>query len=413
MDPAAAAPPAPRPAAILHVDIDAFFASVEQLLDPRLKGRPVIVGGGVIASCSYEARRWGLGAGMPLSEARRRCPEVVILDGHEKIYRAFAGRVFDICRRIAPAVETYLDEACCDLSGTERLHGGNFAGAARCLKDLVRREVGLPVTVGLGSNRMVAKLAGKSVKPDGLRCVPPGEEEAFIRDLPVGRLPGVGPATGAVLERLNIRTIGQLRTLSAAQMEGLFGVVGLALHERCRGRDTRPVLAREIPQSISRETSFHRDTTDPGEIAGMLYYLAERAVRAARRLHLKARAVTVRLRYTDSGGAVVSRTLPGPSDRDEEIAGLAADLLRGLHSRRESLHGVGIALSKFVMADAGQLDLFDAGRGPRLDRLYRGLDRVRDRFGHSAIVAGKSINLLGRLEQDGYGFVLRTPSLTR
>ena len=157
-------PPGARSAAtILHVDIDAFFASVEQLLDPRLKGRPVIVGAGVIASCSYEARRCGLGAGMPLSEARRRCPEAVILEGHEKIYRAFAGRIFDICRRIAPAVETYLDEACCDLSGTERLHGGDLLNAARLLKELVRREVGLPVSVGLGSNRMVAKLAGKSV----------------------------------------------------------------------------------------------------------------------------------------------------------------------------------------------------------------------------------------------------------
>lgn len=410
---AAAAVLPPRERVILHADIDAFFASVEQIRYPSLRGKPVVVGAGVIASCSYEARRFGLTAGMRLTEARRRCPAVIILEGHEKVYRAFAERIFAICRTMSPAVETYLDEAYCDLTGTERHHGGDLLEVGRRFRDRVRRETGLPVTVGLGSSRMVAKMASKSVKPEGLHRVPAGEEDRFIRSLPVEKLPGVGRATADVLHRLNVTTIEDLRALSIDHLEKLFGVVGRALHERCRGRDTRPVSAREIPGSISRETSFHHDTIDPGEIAGMLYYLAERAVRTARGLSLKTRTVQVRVRYSDSGGDGASRSLPVPSDRDEEVYAVARELLARVHTRRESLHGIGVVLSNFVPDSAGQLDLFDAGRGPRLDRLYESLDRVRNRFGHSAVVAGKSVALIGRLPQDGYGFVLRTPSLTK
>lgn len=403
---------APPPRTILHIDIDAFFASVEQQCDPRLRGRPVIVGNGVIASCSYEARRFGLYAGMRLSEARRACPGVVILDGCEKTYRAFAARIFEVCRDFSPSVETYLDEAYCDLTGTGRLHGGPEAAAVR-LRACVRERTGLTVTAGIGTSRMTAKMASKSVKPDGFRLVPPGAEDDFIRALPVDKLPGVGHATAVVLRRLNIKTIEGLRVLSPEQLETMFGAPGRLLYERCRGRDTQPVSVREVPQSISRETSFHRPTTDPGEIGGMLYYLVERAMRATRSLALRARTVHVKIRYVDSGGVAASRTLPEATDRDEDVSILARELLAKLHGRRESLHGIGVVLSGFVLAGAGQLDLFDPDRGPRLDSLYRSLDRVRDRFGHSAVVAGPSISLIGQLEQDGYGFVLRTPSLTK
>jgi len=398
---------------VLHLDIDAFFASIEQQLNPRLRGKPVIVGNGVIASCSYEARRFGCHAGQRLSEARRSCPGVVILDGCEKTYRAFAARVFDLARLVSPAVEAYLDEAYCDLTGTERLYDGNFLAAGRRLKRLVRERTGLDVTVGIGSSRMVAKMASKSVKPDGLCRVAAGMEDPFIRALPIDKLPGVGHATGQVLRRLNIRTIEDLRVLSIDHLVTLFGEPGRLLYERCRGRDTQAVTVREVPQSISRETSFHEATIDPAEIRGMLYYLTERGVKTARQLGLKARTVQVRIRYTDSGSPAMSRSLALASDRDEEIFELAKDLLDRLHTRRESLHGIGMALSHFVTGGAGQLDLFDPERGQRLDRLYASLDRVRDRFGHSAVVAGKSIALMGKLEQDGYGFVLRTPSLTK
>lgn len=409
--PADEAPPCER--VILHLDIDAFFAAIEQQRNPALRGRPVIVGNGVIASCSYEARRFGCYAGQRLSEARRACPGVVILDGCEKTYRAFAARVFDLAREFSPAVEAYLDEAYCDLTGTGRLYDNDFLAAGRRLKRLVRERTGLHVTVGIGSSRMVAKMASKSVKPDGLFRVAAGTEDSFIRALPIDKLPGVGRATGEVLRRLNIRTIEGLRVLSIDHLAALFGEPGRLLYERCRGRDTQAVTVREVPQSISRETSFHEATIDPAEIGGMLYYLTERAVKTARQLGLKAHTVQVKIRYTDSGCPAMSRSLAVASDRDDEIYDLARDLLARLHARRESLHGIGMALSHFVLDGAGQLDLFDPERGERLDRLYASLDRVRDRFGHSAVVAGKSISLMGRLEQDGYGFVLRTPSLTK
>ena len=167
--------------AVLHVDIDAFFAAIEQQRDPRLAGRPVIVGAGVIASCSYQARAFGLRAGMPLSEARRLCPEAVILEGHAQVYRCFAEQIFACCREVSPAVETYLDEAYCDLGGTERLHG-DLVEAARGLKRAIRAATGLAVTCGIGPNRMLAKLIGKTVKPDGLARIGVAGADAFMRD---------------------------------------------------------------------------------------------------------------------------------------------------------------------------------------------------------------------------------------
>ena len=397
---------------IAHVDLDAFFASVEQLRFPALRGKPVIVGNGVIASCSYEARRFGCYAGQPLTEARRTCPGVVILDGCEAVYDAFAGKTFALCAGLSPAMETFLDEAVLDLTGCGRLHGDLHAEAA-ALKETIRREVGLPVTVGLGPNRMLAKIAGKSVKPDGLRWIREDEIETVLPGLPVDRLPGVGHAVGRELARMNVRTIGDLRAFPVELLERIFGAPGRRLHERCRGRDTRPVEAREVPRSISRETAFHRPVTDPDEAAGMLYYLQERAVRRARELGLRCRTVQVWIDYTESGRAAASKSLFSPSDRDDEVFRLARLLLFRLFTRRESLRRVGLALSHFVVDAAAQDDLFDHAGQHKRERLYRSLDGLRSRFGHSVVVVGPSVRLLGKMNRDRNGFVLRTPSLTK
>src|SRR5437867_1238795 len=254
---------APRalPRTLLHVDIDAFFAAIEQQRNPRLRGRPVIVGAGVIASCSYEARAFGLRAGMRLSDAKRLCPAVVILEGHAQVYRCFAEDIFARCRRIAPEVETYLDEAYCDLTGTDRLHGGLVA-AVDGLKRDIRDATGLTVTCGIGPNRLLAKLIGKTVKPDGLARIVAAEADAFLRDRPIEQLAGVGHAHAKTLRSMNLHTIGDLRQLPVEVLVALFGVNGRLLHERCRGRDTAPISEREVPLSVSRETSFHRDTAD-------------------------------------------------------------------------------------------------------------------------------------------------------
>jgi len=397
---------------VLHVDIDAFFAAIEQRLDPRLAGRPVIVGAGVIASCSYEARRFGLRAGMRLSEARQRCPEVVILAGHAQTYRCFAENIFGLCRTFSPAVETYLDEAYCDLTGTARLHGDALGAAAR-LKREILGATGLTVTCGVGPNRMLAKLIGKTVKPDGLAEIAASEAEEFLTSRAVDQLAGVGHAHARTLRSMNVHTIGEMRALPADVLAALFGAPGRLLYERCRGRDTAPVHEREIPVSISRETSFHRDTAERAEIDGMLEYLASRACRTMRELGVVARTVAVRLRYSDNEGAERERTLPAADDADPAVIEAARALLGALFTRRVALHAVGLVLSNFVPAGATQGALFEEREAGRRAALYRAFDRVRGAYGHGVLVSGRALHLKGRLEEDAHGFRLRTPSLTK
>jgi len=400
------------PHLVLHVDIDAFFAAIEQQRNPALRGKPVIVGAGVIASCSYEARRFGLKAGMTLTEAKRRCPQAVILDGHAQIYRCFAETIFARCRDLSPAVETYLDEAYCDLSGTERLHGDVLA-AARAMKDAIRAETGLTVTCGIGPNRMLAKLIGKTVKPDGLALIAAEDADAFLRERPIEQLAGVGHAHAKTLRSMNLLTIGALRALPVETLEALFGVVGRLLYERCRGRDTAPVNVREIPLSISRETSFHRDTAEPAMLDGMIEYLVGRACHAARELGLRARTIGVRLRYQDGEGAEQERSLRSPSEADPVVLEVALVLMRKLFTRRVALHALGLTLSNFIPAAGEQGALFDEREAGRRAALYRAFDRVRGAYGHGVLVSGRALHLKGKLAEDRHGFVLRTPSLTK
>jgi DNA polymerase-4 len=399
---------------VLHLDIDAFFAGVEQVLDPRLRGRPVIVGSGVIASCSYEARRFGLHAGMSLRDARRLCREGVFLKGRQPIYRCFASRIFEILRETAPSVDTYLDEAFCDLSGMERLLGDPLR-LGEAVRDRVLRATGLSVTVGLGPSRMAAKIAGKTVKPGGVRCVRTEAELAsLIAPMEATVIPGVGRKVAEVLRDLNVRTVTDLRALPKPALTALFGANGRALFDRARGRDTRAVTPAEIPKSISRETTFHAETADRAEIEGMLQYLCGRASRAARTLGLSARTLAVKIAYADFRREKQARSFPHPTDLDDEIVSSALALLRSLYTRRANLRLVGMALSNFVpRASTLQLDLFRGAEPARRARLGTALDRIRDRFGHAAVVDGRSIRLLGKLQQDDYGYVLRTPCLTK
>jgi len=410
--PVAADDSPPPERTVLHVDIDAFFAAIEQQRDPRLKGKPVIVGAGVIASCSYEARKFGLKAGMALSEAKRLCPRAIILEGHAQVYRCYAERLFDRCRDLSPDVETYLDEAYLELTGTERVHG-DFVQAAAGLKRAILDDTGLTVTCGIGPNRMLAKLIGKTRKPDGLARLHAHEAEAFLVDRPIEQLAGVGHAHAKTLRGMNIRTIGELRVLPVGTLEALFGAPGRLLFERCRGRDTAPVVAREVPLSISRETSFHHDTADPREIEGMLEYLVGRACRTARELSLTARTVSVRLRYSDGEPADQARSLKQPSAVDPVVLTLARSIHERLYTRRVSLHAVGVTLSNFSHDTAEQGALFDEREAGRRAALCEALDRVRGSYGHGAVVSGRALNLKGRVDEDRHGFVLRTPSLTK
>jgi len=397
---------------IVHVDIDAFFASVEQALVPQLRGRPVAVGSGCIASCSYEARAHGLSAGMSLGKARRLCPGLVVMRGSHGIYRCFAARVWELCREVAPAVETLLDDAYLDLSGTGRLYGDPRAPVG-ALRRRVRAETGLALTAGIGPNRMIARLASSDAKPDGMLMVGRDGVEGFLVDRPVEDIPGVGPKTAELFRKLNVTTVRELRRVPRETLERLLGKVGAALYERAYGRDTRVVSTCEIPGTISRETTFHRETTDPVEIRGMLYYLVERAMKAVRELGLVTRSVAVKIRYADFRGDDARSRLAAPTDLEGDVYAAALELLGRLHTRRVALRLVGVTLSAFRPARSDQLGLFDNAEDDRHERIAAAVDEIRSRVGFSAITAGKSLDLLGRLRQDSNGYVLRTPCLTK
>ncbi len=453
---------------VLHIDIDAFFASIEKLRNPRLSQQPVAVGTGVIASCCYVARQFGLYAGMPLGEARRRCRSLIILEGHYAIYRCFAEEVFSRCQEIAPSVESYLDEAFCDLNGTQRLTDWSEARLKK-FQARVKKEVGLDISLGLGPNRMVAQMASKSAKPAGARLVLPEQIETFIKDLPIRSLPGVGSKTEKLLKKLNIKTIGSLRLLDRTSLKAMLGQVGEVLYERCRGRDTRIISTREIPRSISRETSFHQETTDAHEIEGMIHYLSERAGNTMRKLGLSCRKIGVKIRTADFRGEQTATRLKAPTNIDAEIFVEALTRYRRLHKRRVALRLVGITLLDLVPESSTiALDLFEpspeevlanlkadsnsrsqpslhgehlgeehreeeaeeAWQAPEVENLLEhasqvarskarasqlctSLDEIRERYGHSSVLSGQSIGLLGQLPQDVNGFILRTPCLTR
>lgn len=396
---------------ILHVDVDAFFPSVEQLLIPRLRGRPVVVGSGVIASCSYEARRFGLRAGMSLVEARRHCPQAVVLAGHYQIYRCFAEHVWRICRRYTCGLETYLDEAYGQLGGTERLFGRPLS-LGRRLQGEIHNEVHLPVSIGLAENRMLAKLASHAAKPGGVVWIEPGRAQEFLQALPVERLLGVGPKTAGRLRDVSVETVGQLARLSREFLRAMFGLRGEVLYERARGRDVTVLRPEARPKSISRETTFHEPTCHRDEIAGMLFYLAERAMRTCRQAGLLAGCVEVGIRYDDWKQDATRRMLDAPTADEERVFETVTELFRKLYHRRVALRHVGIVLSRLASAaDEGRL--FESAETARHRDLHRAVDAIRDRWGHGAVVSGKSIELLGKLQQDDYGFVLRTPSLTK
>jgi DNA polymerase-4 len=391
----------------MHIDVDAFFASVEQLRDPRLRGKPVAVGNGVVASPSYEARALGVTTAMPIHQALRVCPQLVVLDGRHDVYRCFTEATWEICRRYAPALETFLDEAFADFSGTEEIYPDLRELGARIQREILD-EVGLPVTIGIAKNRMVSKLAAKTVKPRGLREIPEGQEEAFLLPLPIEKIAGMGPKTAALFHDMNIRSVREFREIPLATLEAMLGKVGVSLHERARGEDSRPIHEREVPKQISRETSLERPTADRGELEGVLFYLVDRAIRAIRKLGLRTRTMRVRIRYSDGEDNETSVSFP-PTAFDEEIQPLARRLLWKLYTRRVTVRFVGSGFSNF-QADEGQLELFtDAS----LARFHAAVDAIRDKFGHGAIVAGRAIDLLGKLPHDAYGYVLRTPSLTK
>lgn len=394
---------------ILYLDIDAFLPSVEQARFPNLRGRAVVVGSGVVASASYEARQYGVHAGMPISKAATICPDLVVLKGHRPTYQAFAQEIFEHCRKISPMVEIEFDEIYCDISASSQWRSDPLR-LAKDLRQRIFRSTNLSVSIGIGSNKMIAKLAGKDAKPGGIGIVMPGEEETFMESRQVSDVPGIGPSLEALLARMGITHVRHLKTLSISHLRMLFGNNAYLMYERLRGRDPGQVVTRK--KSIWRETSFESATIDIDRIDATLAYLVERACRSARMLGVLPRRICVKVRYEDGRMAISCRKMACHCLLDCLVLSTARDLLASL-IERSSIRLVGVSLANLTSVDQVQASLFDRAEASKLEKLYQTLDQIRLRFGHSSIIAGKSISLIDTLERDTYGYILRTPSLTK
>ena len=382
---------------IIHLDLDAFYASVEQLDDPGLRGRPVIVGGtsgrGVVCAASYEARRFGVRSAMPTVEARRRCPDGVFLPPRFERYGELSRAVFGVYRRYTPLVEPLsLDEAFLDVSRSRALHG-EPEHIARKVKDEVRQGTGLTVSAGVADCKMAAKIASDLGKPDGLVAVPPGTTASFLAPLPVWRLWGVGKVTEQALRALGISTIGQLARFPEQVLAERFGSQGAHMRALARGDDPRPVVPDEEAHSVGAEDTFERDLL--GEEA-LLPRLLDQSVRVARRLReggLRGRVVTLKVKFADFEQLTRRSTLPHPTDDGGEIyRSIREDLGRAGLDRPVRLTGVTVSGFEAGEGVEHQLGLFGAvpesgpreGQGKR-EALNAALDALADRFGEGAV----------------------------
>jgi DNA polymerase-4 len=410
------------PACVLHLDADAFFASLEQRDDPRLRGKPVAVGTGVVASCSYEARQWGVRTGMRLVEARRRCRPLRVLPGDYRRYEQAGRRMLAICQDHTPQVEVAaLDDLYLDLGP----HGVPTAeDLALELRGEIRAEVGLTVSIGIGGNKLVAGVATQEAKDrrilgdknkeplSGVVRVPAGSECAYLAPWPAEILPGVGPKLLARLHRLNVRSVSQVAEMPVPVLCGLFGARGRVLHDLAHGIDYRPVQPYRPQQTVSRCTSFDPPTADRTFLMGMLDHLLDRAVSWLRFSGMVTRGLTISLRYGDYEGAQGRATFRRSTDQETLLKETARDRLRRLYDRRLPLRFLGVELSPLRTPDR-QPDLFPDADEVRDRRLAACKDAVRGQFGFMSLVSGSALVLAEEVEHDRENFRLRTPCLTR
>jgi len=386
--------------AILHADMDAFYASVEQRDRLELRGRPVIVGGtgqrGVVSAASYEARRFGVHSAMPTAQARTLCPDGVYLHGDMRRYARESRRIFAIFHRFTPLVEGLsLDEAFLDLTGTRRLFG-EPAEVGRRLREAVRGETGLAVSVGIAPVKLVAKIASQQAKPDGLLEVRSERLRGFLEVLPVGRLWGVGPVAQQRLCGLGVVTVGDLVRTEPARLEAALGGWGLAVARLARGEDLREVEPFREPVSYSEENTFASDVSERATLESTIVVHAEAVARRLRRDALAARTVVLKLklgrrvRSGPRGHPLLTRrrTLGEPTDDGARISATACELLVRA-ALREPVRLLGVGVTQLVQRGAGQLGLFEAPEPQRRRaRLNRALDEIQDRFGAGAIARG-------------------------
>lgn len=382
----------------MHVDMDAFFASVEQLDNPELRGRPVMVGGGhrgVVSAASYEARKYGVHSAMPVTQAMRLCPEGVMVPGRMARYKELSSRVMQVIHGFSPLVEqASVDEAYLDLTGMERIHGTVEITAAS-LKSGVLDATGLTCSVGLAPVKFLAKIASALNKPDGITVIRPEEVQGFLAVLPVGKIPGVGPKAKAMLGQWGVHTAGDVLKRSRAFWERRMGERGLALYDRALGDDPSLVVPYGAPKSSSAETTLDQDLSDKRELSRWLMLQAERVGRDLRRHGLRGRTVTLKLKYSDFKSITRSRTLPGATDCTDTIYEVARELLEAERLER-SIRLIGVGVSNFGEL-ARQLSLLgEVEEDPAKRQLDSAIDAIQDKFGGQALSRGKVFELKGK-----------------
>jgi DNA polymerase-4 len=403
-----------------HVDMDAFFVSVEELFDHSLIGKPVVVGGrpdqrGVVSAASYAARKFGVHSAMPLRTAARLCPQAIFVDGHPERYRDYSGKVYKVLKSFSPQVEmASVDEAYMDITGTQRLHGPPLQ-AAHKLHIAVKRETGLNCSVGIAASRMVAKVASDQAKPNGVLWVLPGEEARFLAPLDVRRIPGVGKVTEKNLHARGIRQVGDLAKLDESFLKEHFGQWGLALAGKSRGIDAGAWFDGEVgedsdPKSISHEHTFNEDTADLDMLESTLARLSEMVCRRLREHGLYARTVQLKLRYTDFTTITRAKSLDHATQIDIELFHTVRALFHEHRKAKSTIRLLGVHATSFESGE-GQLNLLAEEKTDRWRKALSTVDQIRNKFGADSVslAAGMRNRFRERVHENPAGLPGKTP----
>jgi DNA polymerase-4 len=385
---------------ICHLDMDAFFVSVEELFDPALRGKPVVVGGkanqrGVVAAASYAARKFGVHSAMPLRTAASLCPQAIFVDGHPERYRDYSRKVNSVLTRFSPHVEmASIDEAYLDLTGTGRLLGPPLK-AAHSLHEAIREATSLRCSLGLASSRLVAKISSDQAKPNGVLYIVPGSEAQFLAPLAVRKVPGVGKKTEGALHSIGIRLVGDLAALDETFLTQRFGRWGLALAGKAHGLDAggwfdTAIGADEDPKSISHEHTFSEDTADSDKLETALLKLSEMVAQRLREQRLYSRTVSLKLRDEDFVTVTRAATLDHATQLDREIGTAVTGLFRTAWDGKKPIRLLGVHAGSLQAAE-GQMSLLEEANTARLREAFRSVDHIRNKFGDAAISLAKTL----------------------
>lgn len=384
----------------LHLDMDAFFVSVEELYDPSLKGKPVVVGGkpdqrGVVSAASYAARKFGVHSAMPLRTAHKLCPQAIFVEGHRERYTEYSRKVYEVLCRFSPKVSmASIDEAYLDLAGTERLHGPPLAAAHR-LHQQIHAATALNCSIGISVSRLVAKIASDQAKPNGVLHVLPGQEARFLAPLDIRKVPGVGKVTEKNLNAIGIHKVGDLARLEEDFLARRFGQWGLALAGKAKGLDAGgwfdgEIGVREDPKSISHEHTFLDDTADPDALDASLVHLSEKVARRLRDHGLFARTLQIKLRYSDFSTFTRARTLDHATQLDTEVSRAARALFHE-NWTGQPIRLVGVYAQSLEHRE-GQMNLLDEGNTERWRKALGAVDKIRDKFGDSSVSLARGLS---------------------